>query len=142
MIKIKNSEMEKKFKDAFKKAGIELPAKQENSVAKDSKNNHISAKPINAKQRKADQSVRNKKINKDVSKNNRGVKTNKHKKNQKRKTKAKVFNDGLPSLAAIRSAYGSSSKNNPNNNGKSKVPERTTLKAREFNFQVHHRLSC
>lgn len=128
--------MEKKVKDAFKKAGIELPAKQENPVAKESKNNHSSTKPINSKQRKADQSVRNKQSNKEVSKNTRGVKTRKQK-NPKRNTQAKYFDDGLPSWAVIRDAYGSSSKDNPENNrDKSQTPERTFLKAKEgFHFE-------
>ncbi len=135
-MKIKNREMASKLKDAFKKAGIELPTKQENPVAKESTNSHRSTKPISSKQRKSDLSVRNKKSNKDVSKNTRRVNTRKQK-NTKRKTQAKYFDDGLPSLAAIEDAYGSSSKDNPENNRvKSQSPEQTILKYREgFHFE-------
>ena len=130
-MKIKNREMANKLKDAFKDAGIELPTKQDNPVAKESTNSHRSTKPINSRQRKADQSVRNKKSNKDFSKNPRRVNTHKQK-NTKRKTQSKYFYDGLPSLAAIEDAYGSSSKDNPENNRvKSQSPEQTILKYRE-----------
>ena len=130
-MKIKNREMEKKFKDAFKKAGMELPAKQENPVAKESKKNHSQTKPIHSKQRKSDQSVRNKQGDKEVLKNTRGVKS-RNQKYQKRKKQAKYFDDRSPSLAAIRDAYGSSSKDNSENNrAKNQAPERTLLKARE-----------
>ncbi len=131
-MKVKNRQMANKLKDAFKEAGIELPAKQENPIGKESKNNHRSTKTI----RKSDQPVCNRESNKKVLKNTRGVKTHEQK-NTQRKKQAKHFDDGLPSLTAITNAYGYSSKDNPENNrAKSQTPEKTILKARKgYHFE-------
>ena len=132
-MKIKNREMANKIRDAFKKAGIVLPAKQENPVGKESKKKYSSTKPINSKPRKADQSVRNRQV---VSKNANRVKAHKQR-NPKPKNQPKYVDDSSPSCAAIRDAYGSASKGNPENNKKKcQAPEQTIIKARSgFDFE-------
>ena len=121
-MKAKNREMANKFKDAFKKAGIELPTKKDKPVKNKPPNDRKSAKSVQAISLRADQPDHNRQAN---SKNIIQAKP--------RNPKIyKRINDGSPSLAAIREAYGSSStEKSDSNKAKNQEPAQTILKSRE-----------
>lgn len=135
-MKLKNRDIAEKLKDAFKKAGVELPTKQSKKIKNESGSSLKNSKRVNQKKRKYDGSLRGSKSEKCI--NNRAF-NNRKIKNIKLNVQARNLGDGLPSSDAIRDAYGSLAKvGYQNNRAKSRSPERTYLKTRKgVQFKVN-----
>ena len=127
-MKIKNREMANKLKDAFRDAGIELPAKNDKPVKNKKKISRNSSRSVKAT---PPQVVVSHNSSSTVGDKPSPTKTRNSKKATQRIQKA--HRDGLPSYFAIQEAYGSSQKSQKGGSGdvSSQPPTQTTLRAKD-----------
>ena len=134
-MKFKNREMANKFKDAFKKAGIDLPAKKNKPVKNKKKKSRNSSRSVQAIPPQVATPLKSGSTVGDQSSSlkTRTSEKTKQRKNAKKQKIQKVHSDGLPSYSAIQKAYGSSKKSQKAGSAdiSSQPPTQTTLRARE-----------
>ncbi len=133
-MKFKNREMANKFKDAFKKAGIDLPAKKGKPVKNKKKKSRNSSRSVKTPPQVATSHNSSSTVgNKSSPTKTRNSKKATQRKNAKRQRIQKAHRDGLPSYSAIQEAYGSSQKSQKAGSGdiSSQPLTQTTLRARE-----------
>lgn len=134
-MKFKNREMANKFKDAFKEAGIDLPAKKNKPVKNKKKKSRNSSRSVQATPPQVAVSHNSNSAVGDKSspsKTRNSKKSTQRKKAERQKIQ-KVHRDGLPSYSAIQKAYGSSKKSQKSGPAdiSSQPPTQTTLRARD-----------
>ncbi|MEE2652906.1 MAG: hypothetical protein VYE54_09285, partial [Pseudomonadota bacterium] len=129
-MKLKNRDIAEKLKDAFKRAGVELPANKNKNLKKESRSSRKNYKSGSRRKRKCDDSIY---VNKDGKYVEENRAFNKRKiEESKRNVQAMDLSDGLPSSDAIRDAYGSSARARyENNRANSRASEKTYLKTKK-----------
>lgn len=131
----KNREMASKFKDAFKKAGIDLPVKKNKPAKNKKKKSRNSSRSVKATPPQVAVSHNSSSAvgEKSSPSKTRNSKKATQRKNAERQKIQKVHRDGLPSYSAIQKAYGSSKKSQRAGSAdiSSQPPTQTTLRARE-----------